>query len=149
MKKCHLVEKLKQMRRTGEPDKRLTAMTHLFGIIFAEDIRRSGTNATEIARKAGHEGWNVEIKNGQNLADYVVVKPEHLKRWRNEGCRFRTLRHALGRQRRRVKAHGERALGKGLIFVAKLWRVAGRPSQTGANRPFHVLSVPRRCPSSR
>lgn len=43
MKKCHLVEKLKEMRRTSKPDQRLTAMTHLFGIIFAEDIRRSGT----------------------------------------------------------------------------------------------------------
>ena len=87
MKKCHLVEKLKEMRRTGEPDQRVTAMTHLFGIIFAEDIQRSGTTANQIATEAGNKNWNVEIKDGQNLADYVVVKPGHLKRWRDEGYR--------------------------------------------------------------
>ena len=82
MEKRHLVDKLLEMRRAGEPDDRVSAMTHLFGIIFAEDIRKSGTTPPQIAKEAGNQNWSGLITDGQNLADYVEVKREHLERWR-------------------------------------------------------------------
>ncbi|MCY3745105.1 MAG: hypothetical protein OXH05_02645 [Acidobacteria bacterium] len=81
MEKRHLVEKLREMRRAGEP-RRTAAMTHLFGMIFAEDIRRSGSTPTQIAKDAGNKHWCGYITDGQNLAGYVDVKPECLNRWR-------------------------------------------------------------------
>lgn len=82
MEQRHLVDKLLEMRRAGEPDNRISAMTHLFGILFAEDIRRSGTTPPQIAKEAGNENWCGLITDGRNLADYVEVKPDHLQRWR-------------------------------------------------------------------
>lgn len=82
MEKRHLVDKLLEMRNAGAPYRRVSAMTHLFGIIFAEDIRRSRTTPPQIARDAGNENWCGLITDGQNLAEYVTVKPEHLERWR-------------------------------------------------------------------
>ena len=81
MEKRHLVDKLLEMRRAGEP-RRTAAMTHLFGMIFAEDIRRSGSTPTQIAKDAGNKHWCGYITDGQNLAGYVDVKPECLNRWR-------------------------------------------------------------------
>ncbi len=81
MEKRHLVDKLLEMRRAGEPG-RTAAMTHLFGMIFAEDIRRSGSTPTQIAKDAGNKHWCGYITDGQNLAGYVDVKPECLNRWR-------------------------------------------------------------------
>ena len=81
MKRRHLVEKLKEMRRAGAPDRRMSAMTHLFGIIFAEDIPTNEIRR-QIAAEAGDSGWAGLIKDGQNLADYVEAKPEHLEHWR-------------------------------------------------------------------
>lgn len=52
MTKCDLVEKLMEMRQAAKP-RHLTAMTQLFGIIFHEDIGKGGSNATQIAGKAG------------------------------------------------------------------------------------------------
>ena len=76
------VDKLLEMRRAGESDRRVSAMTHLFGIIFGEDIRRSGTTPPQIAKEAGNVNWGGEITDGQNLADYVdVAVPAEAGAW--------------------------------------------------------------------
>ena len=54
-------------------------MGHLFGIIFDSEIAASGANAAQIAREAGVPG-DGGIKDGQNLAEYVTVKPGIEKR---------------------------------------------------------------------
>ena len=78
MTKYELVEKLMEMRAAA-PHGHLTAMTQLFGIIFGQDIRDSGSNAAQIAKEAGiGTGW-VEINAGQKLAGYVNVKLEVLQ----------------------------------------------------------------------
>lgn len=79
-----LAAKLKEMRETGQADRTVSAMEHLFGIIFAREIADSGSSPAEIARKAGapEDGGT---RDGCNLADYVTVKPEIEKRWRCEG----------------------------------------------------------------
>ena len=79
-----LAAKLNEMREAGQADRRVSAMGHLFGIIFAREIAASRSNPAEIAREAGvpDDGG---ISDGRNLADYVTVKPEIEERWRGGG----------------------------------------------------------------
>ena len=79
-----LAAMLKEMRETGKTDRTVSAMEHLFGIIFAREIADSGSSPAEIAREAGapKDGG---IRDGCNLAGYVTVKPEIEKRWRCRG----------------------------------------------------------------
>ena len=79
MTKQHLIDKLREMRRTA-PQRELTAMTELFGILFDQEIRDCGPNGAEIGR--GADIGNVEINDGRKLAAYVDPKPEVLRRWK-------------------------------------------------------------------
>ena len=83
MTKDQLVAKLQEMRKAGTADRRgrAIAMGHLFGIIFDREIAASGANAAQIALEAGVPG-DGGIRDGQNLAEYVNVKPAIEKRWR-------------------------------------------------------------------
>ena len=83
MTKDQLVAKLQKMRKAGTADRRgrASAMGHLFGIIFNSEIAASGANAAQIALDAGVPG-DGGIRDGQNLAEYVNVKPAIEKRWR-------------------------------------------------------------------
>ena len=88
MTKDQLVAKFKEMREAGtaDPRGRESAMGHLFGIIFDREIVVSGSNAAEIGREAGLAGDNDGgIRDGQNLAEYVTVKPAIEKRWLGGG----------------------------------------------------------------
>lgn len=58
------------------PEDRKTAMMHLFGIIFAEEINHHG--GTAIANEAGEHP--AALTDGRNLAQYVDVRPNELKR---------------------------------------------------------------------
>ena len=68
-----------RLRRIVEaaPEDRKTAMMHVFGIIFAEEIDRYGGAA--IAREAGQPNTPA-LTDGRNLASYVAVDPNELKR---------------------------------------------------------------------
>ena len=76
-----LAAKLREMRDAGKADRTVSAMGHLFGIIFGREIAASRSSAAEIARKADVPG-DGGISDGRNLAAYVTVKPEIEKRWR-------------------------------------------------------------------
>ena len=77
MTKEQLVAKLQEMREVGVADRRVSAMTHLFGIMFKREIY-DVSNPSEIAREAGVPDY---VTDGCNLASYVTVKKEHLKHW--------------------------------------------------------------------
>ena len=72
------------MRRTAKRGE-VSATKVLFGILFDDDIAKSGTNAAQISREAGLDGWDVEINYGRKLAQYVTVKPEIEQHWRRGG----------------------------------------------------------------
>ena len=69
-----------RLRRIIEaaPENRKTAMMHVAGIIFAEEIDHYGGAA--IAREAGLPGWAAALTDGRNLAPCVAVDPNELKR---------------------------------------------------------------------
>ena len=80
MTKKQLVAKLKRMRAAGHLHGNVTAMQHLFGIIFDKEIEAIGSNASEIAQQAGVPAAE-NISDGRNLARYVTVKPRTRERW--------------------------------------------------------------------
>ena len=84
MTKRELVEKLRAMREEGDAGGRKVAMTQLFGILFNEDIEKFDSNANQIANAAREPAAEMDINSGRNLAGYVTVKPELLRRWRQE-----------------------------------------------------------------
>ena len=71
-----LAERLRRILEAA-PEDRKTAMMHVFGIIFAEDIDHYGGAA--IAREAGQPN-PAALTDGRNLANYVAVDPNELKR---------------------------------------------------------------------
>ncbi len=86
MTKDQLVAKFKETREAGKPDRRESAMGHLFGIIFDEEIVASGANAAQIGREAGlRDGDDGGIRDGQNLAEHVTVEDGIKERWRCRG----------------------------------------------------------------
>lgn len=75
MNTMELGKKLKGMYETQGAKK--TAMIHLFGIIYAEEIVEANTNALEIIKSAEmKESYQAEINKGINLAKYVEIKQE-------------------------------------------------------------------------
>ncbi|MCY4628764.1 MAG: hypothetical protein OXE58_14530 [Acidobacteria bacterium] len=82
MTKDQLVAKFKEMRKAGKACRRQSAMGHLFGILFNEEIGASGFNAARISREAGlRDGDDGGIRDGQNLAKYVDVNDENRRRF--------------------------------------------------------------------
>lgn len=69
--------KLKEMYDGSYGDK--TAMIHLFGIKYADEIRRNGYTPKEILKIAEMpESYFAEINKGIKLSKYVDVKSKYL-----------------------------------------------------------------------
>ena len=57
-------------------DKNITAMIQLFGIKYAEEIKRSGATAADIVRLSKlRDSYDTEVTRGIRLAPYVTIKP--------------------------------------------------------------------------
>ena len=57
------------------PDKNATTMIHLFGIVYADEIRRCGVPATELVRLSDlRDTYVTEVAKGLRLARYVTVR---------------------------------------------------------------------------
>lgn len=55
-----------------------TAMIHLFGIIYAEEMLESDIKPIQVIRAAKmYESYATEISKGINLSKYVALKPEY------------------------------------------------------------------------
>lgn len=79
MRLDELADKLAEMYQNAKGDK--AAMIHLFGIKYADVIRRSGYNAGDIIISARltdgtriPDSYKTEINKGMNLAKYVIDK---------------------------------------------------------------------------
>jgi 5-methylcytosine-specific restriction protein B len=70
-----LGEKLREMY-FGSGEGEAVAMTHLFGIKYAAEIKELGASATSIALAAGiQKTYGTEINKGIKLAKFVTIKP--------------------------------------------------------------------------
>ncbi|MBP8850452.1 MAG: hypothetical protein KBG80_07840 [Breznakibacter sp.] len=57
------------------PKNEQVANIHLFGIKYADDIKREGFKATEIIRTSGlQKSYSVELSKGMKLSKYVKLK---------------------------------------------------------------------------
>jgi len=55
-----------------------TTMIHLFGIIYADEIRSAGITSAEIVKAAKmHESYKTEVSKGMSLSAYVDLKQEY------------------------------------------------------------------------
>jgi hypothetical protein len=67
---------LKNMYETKGANK--TTMIHLFGVIYADEIRNAGIKPIEIVRAAQiHESYQTEVNKGMNLSVYVDLKQKY------------------------------------------------------------------------
>lgn len=65
------------------PRGRQSTMFHLFGVYYADIIKRERLGQKEIVRAAGlSEPYKVEINKGVNLSEYVAVSGEAARRIR-------------------------------------------------------------------
>jgi 5-methylcytosine-specific restriction protein B len=54
------------------------ASIHLFGIVYADEIRAAGANAGDVIRASGLKpSYVVEVNKGVRLAKFVVPKPKY------------------------------------------------------------------------
>lgn len=75
MTELELANELKKMYEKGIPLKEQTTMIHLFGIKYAEVIRKNRFIPRNILNYAEMpESYQVEINKGIKLAKYVVAK---------------------------------------------------------------------------
>ena len=56
------------------PDGRKTAMIHLFGIVYADEIGKSANKVVLLSELKGHPYGDL-VRTGMHLAEYVTVKP--------------------------------------------------------------------------
>lgn len=67
---------LKNMYETKGVNK--TTMIHLFGVIYADEIRDAGIKPIEIVRAAQMpESYQTEVNKGMNLSVYVDLKQKY------------------------------------------------------------------------
>ena len=70
-----LANVLKNMYEKGIATKEQTTMIHLFGIKYADEIRKNGYIPRDILKYSDiPESYQVEINKGIKLAKYVEVK---------------------------------------------------------------------------
>ena len=70
-----LAKELSEMYTTGAKRKERATMVHLFGIKYAEEIKRCGVSSADIAALAKiPASYGTEIRKGINLSIYVQVK---------------------------------------------------------------------------
>ena len=81
-----LVEKLRSMRATATPGDDVSATVVLFGVLFDEEIRDSGSNGTRIGAEALGKKYGAMVTGGQKLAQRGFVHPsgEMVNRWKRE-----------------------------------------------------------------
>lgn len=79
-----LVEKLQSMLATTTRGVDVTATVLLFGILFDEEIRDSGSSGTRIAEDASEKRYGPMVTDGQALARLGFVQPttEMVRRWK-------------------------------------------------------------------
>ena len=55
-----------------------TTMVHLFGVIYADIMRKENIKPIEVVKIAGiSENYQTEISKGMRLAEYVTLKDEY------------------------------------------------------------------------
>lgn len=71
----HLGQTLREVYSSA-PDGESVTMIHLFGIKYADEIRRSGLKARMIIESSGiRDSYVTELQKGMRLSKYVTVKP--------------------------------------------------------------------------
>lgn len=76
MTETELGNKLKEMYET--PGENKTAMIHIFGLIYADEIKNSKVSPAIIAKIAGiSDSYKTEISKGMALSKYLELKPEY------------------------------------------------------------------------
>lgn len=88
MTEDQLVQKLHEMREHGRSLIQCeTAMMHVFGLIFDDDIEASGSNASRLAKayeaKYGTRVGAPNISDGRKLSRFVTANADELRRWRS------------------------------------------------------------------
>ncbi len=80
-----LVEKLRSMLATATHGDDVTATVLLFGVLFDEEIRDSGSSGTRIGEASGKR-YGPMVTDGQKLARlrFVEPTPEMVNRWKRE-----------------------------------------------------------------
>ena len=64
------------------PGANKTTMIHLFGVMYADEIKAAGTNATEVIKASGlPESYVTEVHKGMRLSQYVSVKPQYIEKY--------------------------------------------------------------------
>ncbi|MGR3984536.1 MAG: hypothetical protein OD817_04675 [Gammaproteobacteria bacterium] len=71
-----LTAKLKHMYEHA-PAGESTTMIHLFGVLYADELKGCGAPVTEIAKNSVGPSYATEISKGIRLARYVELKPDH------------------------------------------------------------------------
>ena len=79
-----LVQKLQDMLACATSGVDVTATVLLFGVLFNNEIRDSGSNGSRIA-DAVDKDCNAMITDGQKLAQlkFVIPAPDMLRRWKS------------------------------------------------------------------
>ncbi|MFU0784390.1 hypothetical protein [Clostridium sp.] len=68
--------KLREMYEIKGANK--TTMIHLFGTIYAEEIKAAGTTPAAVIKAAEMQpSYATEVNKGMNLAKYLKLKPEY------------------------------------------------------------------------
>lgn len=76
MTSIELAEKLRKMYERKGVNK--TTMIHLFGVIYADEIRNAGITAIEIVKAAQMpDSYQAEVNKGIGLSRYVDLKIEY------------------------------------------------------------------------
>ena len=71
-----LGDKLRQMYETKGAKK--TTMIHLFGVIYADEMRDSEIKPIQVVKAAKMpESYQTEINKGMNLSKYLDLKPNY------------------------------------------------------------------------
>lgn len=81
MTEDQLIVKLQKMLAAASGGEKMVTEV-LFGVIFAEDIKRCGIPVATLAKRVGTAG--VEIRYGCKLADYVSPNYHVVRRWRDD-----------------------------------------------------------------
>ena len=69
-----LGNKLREMYETVGANK--STMIHLFGVIYADEMRNAGIKPIEVVKAAQmQESYQTEVNKGMNLSKYVDLKP--------------------------------------------------------------------------
>ena len=74
MTRFGLEQKLNSMYNNAEKGEKVS-MIHLFGIMYAEEIKNCGVSTKDIAKGANiNESYGTEISKGVKLSRYVRLK---------------------------------------------------------------------------